>query len=537
MNLKPFATIGLMLALACIETYGQDKVACWDRLELSFKHEAQGNPFDVPLEATFTCKGTRINVEGFYDGEDTYRVRFMPTKAGTWRYTLSSPAKELDGKTGTFEAVPATGSNHGMVETDGEHAFRYADGTRYYPFGTTSYAWLHMSKEVQEETLQTLAQTGFNKIRMCVFPKSYNLVKEEPALYPFEIKGITKDKKGNEVKVWDYERFNPAYFQHLETCIGRLGQLGMEVDLILFHPYDKGRWGFDAMPEETNIRYIHYLVNRLGAFRNVWWSMANEWDYVKAKTVDDWKTLARAVVQADPYRHLCSIHGSTATYFDYGMPEFTHVSVQDEAPVFTPSAAALLRQIFHKPVICDEVGYEGNLASRWGRLNPQQMLFYITNGLMGGIYVTHGECYQEGNDPIFWAQGGKLKGESWKRIGFLRQLLEAMPNPLQMADINRDLQTSTAGDGYYFVYLGKEITDYWRFNLPAKNASYGKLGAGRKFKVDVINLWDMTVETCPTVFETGKAADYRVEDVKQRGVRLPCAPYLLLRVTEVQTAG
>ena len=106
-----------------------------------------------------------------------------------------------------------------------------------------------------------------------------------------------------------------------------------------------------------------------------------------------------------------------------------------------------------------------------------------------------------------------------------------------MADINRDLQTSTAGDGYYFVYLGKEITDYWRFNLPAKNASYGKLGAGRKFKVDVINLWDMTVETCPTVFETGKAADYRVEDVKQRGVRLPCAPYLLLRVTEVQTAG
>lgn len=47
------------------------------------------------------------------------------------------------------------------------------------------------------------------------------------------------------------------------------------------------------MSNEVNVRYIKYITARLASFRNVWWSMANEWDYVKAKTVDDWKLLTK----------------------------------------------------------------------------------------------------------------------------------------------------------------------------------------------------------------------------------------------------
>ena len=47
-------------------------------------------------------------------------------------------------------------------------------------------------------------------------------------------------------------------------------------------------------------------------------------------------------------------------------------------------------------------------------------------------YVTHGECYMD--DPKdysrdFLAVGGTFQGESWKRIGFTRQILDALPNP------------------------------------------------------------------------------------------------------------
>ena len=45
----------------------------------------------------------------------------------------------------------------------------------------------------------------------------------------------------------------------------------------------KEEWGFDAMSNEVNVRYIKYITARLASFRNVWWSMANEWDYVKSE--------------------------------------------------------------------------------------------------------------------------------------------------------------------------------------------------------------------------------------------------------------
>lgn len=135
--------------------------------------------------------------------------------------------------------------------------------------------------------------------------------------------------------------------------------MGIEADLILFHPYDKGRWGFDAMSNEVNVRYIKYITARLASFRNVWWSMANEWDYVKAKTVDDWKLLTKTVVENDPYRHLCSIHGATATYFDYWMPEFTHVSIQDEAPVLSSTASATLRKFIANRLYVMRLGMKG----------------------------------------------------------------------------------------------------------------------------------------------------------------------------------
>jgi len=61
----------------------------------------------------------------------------------------------------------------------------YDDGTPYYPFGTTCYAWVHQTPELQERTLATLAQAHFNKLRMTVFPKSYIYNRNEPLLYPF----------------------------------------------------------------------------------------------------------------------------------------------------------------------------------------------------------------------------------------------------------------------------------------------------------------------------------------------------------------
>ena len=516
----------------------QDKVERWGRFETVIKADVKGNPFDVGFSAVFTGPDTTFTVRGFYDGGGVYKLRFMPCATGEWTYKTRSTVAALDGRTGRFECVAPGEGNHGPVTTDGSYGFKYADGKRYYPVGTTSYDWMHAVGDYPGRTLRSMEESGFNKLRMLLIVQNFDFGYPEPALYPFELKGKSKDKDGKTVFEWDYSRFNPEYFAHVERCIDSLAAIGVEADVVLFHPYDDGRWNFDKMPMDVNVRYAEYVVARLGAFRNVWWSLANEYDFMRTLTVDDWNGFARTVVENDPYRHLCSIHSHTAKYYAYWMPEFTHASVQDQAPVEGFGRAATVRNIYKKPVVFDEVCYEGNMDNRWGSLSGQEFLYRMWQGLVAGTYVGHGECYMmDGPNDYsrdFLAVGGTFQGTSWRRIGFALDILNAMPHPLQLADSSWDTQTSTAGDGYYLIYLGKEVPDAWTFELPVKNAGYGRLREGMRFRVEIIDTWNMTVTPCPVTFETGAPVRDRIFDRLHRSVPLPSQPYLLLRITTAE---
>ena len=505
-----------------------EKIECWDRFEVTLTGPQTGNPFDdVKLSAEFVSGSEKVAVTGFYDGNGNYKIRFMPQKTGVWKYKTISNSKSLNAKTGEFTCVAATGKNHGPVKVADTYHFKYADGKRYYPFGTTLYAWTHQPQALEEITLKTLESAPFNKVRMCVFPKYYSNVENEPEFYPFVKKGETKDKNGKTKFVWDLSGFDPAFFQHLEKRIDDLKDLGIEADIIIFHPYDKGHWGFDSLGKENDLRYIKYLTARLSSFRNVWWSMANEFDYIKTKPRDVWDIYTKAVVGADPYKHLCSIHNGSV-YYDNWKPEFTHVSIQNGSAVEDFGRATLLRDVFFRPMIYDEVCYEGDLPQRWGHLSGEEMTEAFWQGVIAGTYVTHGETYKNDGDTIFWAKGGRLIGSSPQRIGFLRNILEEAPGPLELADPWKDHKTATAGKGYYLVYFGKEMQPEWEFSLPKK----GGPPASKKFRVEIIDTWDMTVTKLPETFEIADPAEYRIFDKNRKKIRLPMKPYLALRIVE-----
>lgn len=506
----------------------QGKVERWDRFEIMLSGPQNGNPFsDVTLSAEFVNGTEKVKVDGFYDGNGNYKLRFMPQKTGDWKYRTTSNNKNLNGKTGTFTCIDKTGKNHGPVQVADTYHFKYADGTRYYPFGTTLYAWTHQPEPLEEITLKTLEKAPFNKVRMCVFPKFYANVSNEPEFYPYVLKDSTKGANGKINFVWDLTKFNPAFFEHLEKRIDNLKDLGIEADIIIFHPYDKGHWGFDSLGKENDLKYIKYLTARLSSFRNIWWSMANEFDYIKTKPRADWDVYTKAVVAADPYKHLCSIHNGSV-YYDNWKPEFTHVSIQNGSTVEGFGRAVLLRDVFFKPMVYDEVCYEGDLPQRWGHLSGEEMTEAFWQGAIAGTYVTHGETFKNAGDTIFWAKGGRLIGTSPARIGFLREILEEGPGPLELADPWKDHKTATAGDGHYLIYFGKEMQPEWTFNLPKKDGP----AANRKYKVELIDTWDMTIKLLPEIFETGEPVEYRIYDKNRKTIRLPMKPYMALRIVE-----
>lgn len=507
----------------------------WGRYEVSYPVKVKGNPFDVSFSAIFTNSGSKIKITGFYDGDNKFVLRFMPKELGKWSYVTSSNVKQLDGLKGEFNCVSPSADNHGPVIPDGLH-FQYSDGKQYYPVGTTSYNWMHVDSAIKEETISSMAKSRFNKLRMLVFTHNFDINYPEPALFPFEIKSKIVNKEGRTEYVWDYERFNPEYFRNVEECVGKLDSIGVEADMILFHPYDDGRWNFDKLPLDVCERYLKYIVSRLSSYKNVWWSLANEYDFLKYYKPEDWDFFTKTVVDNDPYRHMCSIHSYTANYYAYWMDEYTHASIQDHAPVQI-GAAGIVKNIYKKPIIFDEVCYEGNMDNRWGNLSSQEYIYRLWNGLSAGTYVTHGECYMDSPDDYskdFLAIGGEFQGEAWKRIGFALDILEELPNPLNHCDPSWDLRTASAGENYYLIYLGKDVMEEWTFSLPEKNSGYSSIEEGTKFKVEIIDTWNMTVTECGKIFEATKAYNKRVYDKNHGKVLLPSMPYLLLRITSAE---
>ncbi len=157
----------------------------WDVHELKFTGPSSGNPFlDVSLTATFSRGNRAMTVEGFYDGDGVYRVRFMPDELGEWSWTTSSNAPGLTGKSGGFQCVAPDANNRGPVSVrDGFH-FAYADGTAFVECGTTCYAWAFQPKRRSARPSSRSTASPFNKLRMCLFPKWYQHNRKEPPLYP-----------------------------------------------------------------------------------------------------------------------------------------------------------------------------------------------------------------------------------------------------------------------------------------------------------------------------------------------------------------
>ena len=173
-----------------------ESVKKWDIFELTFCVENMSEPVQAgALKAAFHGEKETVEVESFYDGGNVYKVRFMPSYEGHYTYKVETGNYQLNKKSdkyeGEFEVIAADGGNHGPVQVKNSRYLAYADGTIYHSVGTTCYAWLYQTEELQRQTLETLKNSCFNKIRFCIFPKYYEFNENEPQYYPFE-RGISR---------------------------------------------------------------------------------------------------------------------------------------------------------------------------------------------------------------------------------------------------------------------------------------------------------------------------------------------------------
>jgi hypothetical protein len=283
----------------------------WEMHEFSVQRRAHvADPFrDGALVGHFHSPSgkTRI-VDGFYDGGETWRLRFAPDEAGEWTYLLRGEGVEVLDR-GRLRCTAAKGHGFVGLHPENPYAFARADGTPFFPMGDTCYGLYDDSSitpELRGEYLQTRRAQRFNFVRMSVGHSEYRAA-ADPAYWAW---GGTPARP-------DLDRLNPVFFRGLDGLFRDLRARGMNVELILLNFYRKPFTDPSLWTPVRERRWLRYVIARYAAFDNLFmWTLANEYEthpdgqYRLDFPGDvEWaKETARFVKANDPYRHPVTVH-------------------------------------------------------------------------------------------------------------------------------------------------------------------------------------------------------------------------------------
>lgn len=256
-----------------------DAIGKWRRKVLSFTTgNYSGNPFEIPIDGTFvhSQSGQSLTLPGYYDGDNTWKIGFMPTEVGQWTYTTSSPNGDLKGHTGTVHVVES--GHQGLLAGDPAYPnkWRYADGDHIVPIGVFVNAMLE-GAPAQEFT------------DMADFVQSHNL-----HFLNFRISEHDRAFEDVSAKTMHLPRW-----RRLEKRMEILTERGLGVDIMLYTD-DDGKPSFGAQsPQEQML--IRYTVARLCGFPTVMFNSGIDLAEYRNQSWVNW--YGQTVKSLDPYGH------------------------------------------------------------------------------------------------------------------------------------------------------------------------------------------------------------------------------------------
>lgn len=327
----------------------------WSIYELSFNSDESNytNPFwDVEINGVFTGPDNEIlKVGGFYYDEDTWKLRFSPTKKGIWNFEISfkTPTETFEFED-SFECLPAI-NNHGFLKVSEKNSYNYAysDGTNllingingHTPAVTAAFLGIPNTPAPADENMtkkmwEYLAKKNINTYRLQMFHQDWappvmewntfeghaNLLQNSGSLDRYDIDNAKlidkwfRDAAENGINIY------PCLFTiHDDENVFFFNQSPWSVENGGYYtsPTDMYSTTTDAGHEYVK-KYVKYIVNRYGAFQNILaWEYNNEWGKYTSK---DWiNSIDTVITNNDPYNRA---HAVSYWAFDYSFDSELH---------------------------------------------------------------------------------------------------------------------------------------------------------------------------------------------------------------------
>lgn len=477
-RVSQLAVLTAIVLISPLNTYGK-QIPQWRVFEIVLharSNYSQAFP-ENKVTAVFRGPGKmEKKVQGFWDGGNTFRIRFTPTVQGKWSYRTYSDDEGLTDKNGEFTCVKPPAGVHGFRRRDKRHPYHfiYDDGTHYLLFGTTYYAIISNAKGhgSWKEAINGIGEAGINKVRFrTCFIHGDRQGSNYPSSSPY---GETHDQ------------LNTDHFRIIDTIVEYLFQRGITADLILF---SSGSRNFGTLSQDE--RYVRYMIHRYAAYPNVVWCLSNEWNYT-GKNRSYWNKMGRIISKEDPWMNnkdnlrMLSTHQQTRIdfqFFDVAWPTFACIQYgvrnkgykETDENEWKPSGGTkyhhgdewgnegILFNLGHDmPVVNDEYGYAGEPDDESVR-DGTQLTRTKHRQIIWGIYTAGG--YGSTGDKYFYRDppGRPYYSADWHYIaeyGDIKRLIDFFKQvPYWEMRSHNDIVTSK-GRAYVLANPGEQYVIY-----------------------------------------------------------------------------
>jgi hypothetical protein len=203
----------------------------WSSYEMTLTATGQyESPFvSVDLVGVFTGpNGAGVVVRGFWDGGQTFRIRFTPTIEGSWTFATVSDDPGLDGHVGSLTCTRPTDDAHGYVRQGSAGAD----------------TWIHDDGRA----------AGVEAIPVSVRARLGPCAQRDDAC---------ADPIGTDGQAIDVARLQAA-----DRVVSEARASGRLAQIVLFDTDDAA-----ALDASRMYQYVEYMAARYGAFTNVIWCL------------------------------------------------------------------------------------------------------------------------------------------------------------------------------------------------------------------------------------------------------------------------
>ena len=477
-------------------TANQWEIPNYGMLELEISLAANyDNPYDVrqvALEAVFTGPdGRGWQVPGFWDANKMWRVRFTPSLAGDWRYSLTVRDQAGISKPWEDKFKTITSESHGWLQVGSwvnpaysPYYLAYHDGAPFYGIGHCE-AFDLMSIGFDETTgfalFDQMAQAGENMVVYWpvysnpFFNNSYDRY-SLPDLKVIDMVVQDAQKKGIFLvfTVWDHPELRDKP-----------------------HPWGGGNWpynnGFRLLGDVNSFfrdeemwawqeNLYRYIIARWGYSPAIGlWQTVSEINGTNAGSqTDTWhKRVNDYFVQNDPYRHptTASMSGDTDWPEGFKVMDIPQVHVYD----FKTGPIGASQQIARWTVHMWEAAAKPNFVGEFGTSGNQDYPELLHNAIWAGLASGAAITPMEWNDGSQWA---RMTTDMMAHMTYFQQFVSDLPlvqlNPKPVEVASRDPKVRAWGMGgpdWGVVWVqdysleGKPIAEVRQNRKPATEAT------------------------------------------------------------------